>query len=421
MTEKMKVAIVGLGSRGLLVYAPIVAQNDRKMELVAVADPLEANVTEAKNRYHIKEENCFRSAEELLQADRLADILFICTQDRQHVPQAVAALKKGYHVLLEKPVSPDAKECDRLLQTAEECQRKVCVCHVLRYTPFYSKIKEMLLAGAVSKVMNIQAREDVGFFHQAHSFVRGNWRDAEETSPMILAKCCHDMDLLVWLADSGCSTVSSFGGLSWFREENAPEGAAKYCLSGCAAKDDCPYDAEKIYIFDKKTGVRHHAGWPVNTFVLHPDEDSVREALREGPYGRCVYHCDNNVVDHQVVNLNMENGITVTFSMCAFSATCNRTIKIMGTMGQIEGDMGKNMIYYTPFGKETEEIDLTKLTDDFSGHGGGDARMVEQVCDYIMNGTKSPSITDLAVSLESHYIALAAERSRLENGRAVTL
>ena len=147
----------------------------------------------------------------------------------------------------------------------------------------------------------------------------------------------------------------------------------------------------------------------------------MREALREGPYGRCVYHCDNNVVDHQVVNLNMENGITVTFSMCAFSATCNRTIKIMGTMGQIEGDMGKNMIYYTPFGKETEEIDLTKLTDDFSGHGGGDARMVEQVCDYIMNGTKSPSITDLAVSLESHYIALAAERSRLENGRAVTL
>ena len=420
MAEKMKVAIVGLGSRGLQVYAPIIEQNAEKMELVAVADILEERVREAKERYHLKEENCFHSAKELLEAERLADVMFICTQDREHVEQAVAAIKKGYHILLEKPVSPNVQECDLLLKTAEQYQRKVCVCHVLRYTPFYSKIKQMLSDGAVGRVMNIQAREDVGFFHQAHSFVRGNWRDADETSPMILAKCCHDMDILVWLADSGCEQVSSFGDLSWFREENAPKGAAAYCLSGCAAKETCPYDAEKIYIFDKSTGVRHGAGWPANTFVLHPDEDSVREALKDGPYGRCVYHCDNNVVDHQVVNLKMKNGITVTFSMCAFSATCNRTIKIMGTMGQIEGDMGKNMIYYTPFGKETEEIDLTKLTDDFSGHGGGDVRMVQQVCDYIMEGTKSPSITELAVSLESHYIALAAERSRLQNGCAVT-
>lgn len=155
--------------------------------------------------------------------------------------------------------------------------------------------------------------------------------------------------------------------------------------------------------------------------MIHPEENAVREALKEGPYGRCVYHCDNDVVDHQVVNLQMENGITVTFSMCAFSATCNRTIKIMGTMGQIEGDMGKNMIYYTPFGKETEEVDLTKLTEDFSGHGGGDVRMIEQFYDYIVNDKVSPSITDLAVSLESHYIALAAERSRLEQGKMISL
>ena len=334
---------------------------------------------------------------------------------------AVAAIQKGYHLLLEKPVSPDEEECCLLLETARKYERKVCVCHVLRYTPFYSKIKEMLLDGAVGNVMNIQAREDVGFFHQAHSFVRGNWRDSKETSPMILAKCCHDMDLLVWLSDSGCSRVSSFGELSWFKPENAPEGASKRCLDGCAAKEHCPYDAEKIYITDPKTGVRSGAGWPVNTFVIHPEENAVREALKEGPYGRCVYHCDNDVVDHQVVNLQMENGITVTFSMCAFSATCNRTIKIMGTMGQIEGDMGKNMIYYTPFGKETEEIDLTKLTEDFSGHGGGDVRMIEQFCDYIVNGKVSPSITDLAVSLESHYIALAAEKSRLEQGKMISL
>ena len=292
---------------------------------------------------------------------------------------------------------------------------------MLRYTPFYSKIKELILDGAVGRVMNIQAREDVGFFHQAHSFVRGNWRSSEETSPMILAKCCHDMDILVWLSDSRCKRVSSFGELSWFKEENAPQGSAKRCLGGCLVKEKCPYDAEKIYITDKDTGIRSGAGWPSNMLVMHPEEESVRKALQDGPYGRCVYHCDNDVVDHQVVNLQMENGITITFSMCAFSATCNRTIKIMGTMGQLEGDMGENMIYYTPFGKETEEIDLTKLTEDFSGHGGGDVRMVKQFRDYIMTGKESPSITDLEVSLESHYIALAAEKSRQENGSMIFL
>ena len=188
MAEKMTVAILGLGSRGLQVYAPIIEQNAEKMELTAVADLMEEKVEEAKTRYHLKAENCFYSAEELLSADRLADVMFICTQDRDHVKHAVEAIKKGYHLLLEKPVSPDEEECRLLLETAREYQRKVCVCHVLRYTPFYSKIKEMLLDGAVGKVMNIQAREDVGFFHQAHSFVRGNWRDSRETSPMILAK-----------------------------------------------------------------------------------------------------------------------------------------------------------------------------------------------------------------------------------------
>lgn len=421
MSEKMKIAILGLGSRGLQVYAPIIQKYTDDMELTAVADILEDRVLEAKEKYHLKEENCFYNAEDLLSSERLADVMFICTQDRDHVRHAVAAIQKGYHILLEKPVSPDANECSILLKTAREHNRKVCVCHVLRYTPFYSKIKELILDGAVGRVMNIQAREDVGFFHQAHSFVRGNWRSSEETSPMILAKCCHDMDILVWLSDSRCKRVSSFGELSWFKEENAPQGSAKRCLGGCLVKEKCPYDGEKIYITDKDTGIRSGAGWPSNMLVMHPEEESVRKALQDGPYGRCVYHCDNDVVDHQVVNLQMENGITITFSMCAFSATCNRTIKIMGTMGQLEGDMGENMIYYTPFGKETEEIDLTKLTEDFSGHGGGDVRMVKQFRDYIMTGKESPSITDLEVSLESHYIALAAEKSRQENGSMIFL
>lgn len=417
----MTIAILGLGSRGLQVYAPIIKKNANRMELVAVGEIDSEKIEAAKNEYGVKEGNCFSSAEGFFIADRLADVLFICTQDRDHVQHAIAAIKKGYHILLEKPVSPDWEECRLLQKTAQEYDRKVCVCHVLRYTPFYSKIKELLIQGAVGKVMNIQAREDVGFFHQAHSFVRGNWRNSKETSPMILAKCCHDMDLLVWLSDSGCKRLSSFGELSWFKEENAPQGASKRCLDGCQAKEECPYDAEKIYITNPDTGIRGGNGWPTNSFVLDLSKESVRHALKEGPYGRCVYACDNNVVDHQVVNMEMENGITVTFSMCAFSATCDRTIKIMGTMGQIEGRMNENKIYYTPFGKETEEIDLTKLTSDFSGHGGGDGRMVQQFCDYIMKDIKSPSITDLDISLESHYMALAAEESRVHGGAVISM
>lgn len=417
--NKMTIAILGLGSRGLQVYAPLIKENADRMEFVAAADLDPSKVKEARKLYDISEKACFFSAEEFLKAERQADALFICTQDRDHVEHAIAAIEKGYHILLEKPVSPDKEECRRLQEVAKVHDRKVCVCHVLRYTPFYSKIKELLTGDAVGKVMNIQAREDVGFFHQAHSFVRGSWRNSEETSPMILAKCCHDMDLLVWLSDSECKRLSSFGELSWFKKEHAPEGAANRCLDGCKAKAHCPYDAEKIYITNPDTGILAGNGWPTNSFVLDLKEESVRQALKEGPYGRCVYDCDNNVVDHQVVNMEMENGVTITFSMCAFSATCDRTIKIMGTMGQIEGRMNENKIYYTSFGKETEVIDLTKLTCDFRGHGGGDGRMVQQFYDYVMKDVKSPSITGLDISLESHYMALAAEDSRLHGGQVI--
>ena len=421
MSKKMTVAILGLGSRGLQVYGEIVKNYDSIMEVTAVADLLPERLANAKKLFNLNEDACFSDADELLSREQLADAVFICTQDRDHVPQAKKALKKGYHILLEKPVSPSVRECAELLNEAKKYDRKVCVCHVLRYTPFYSTLKKMLAQGDIGKIINIQAREDVGFFHQAHSFVRGNWRNSEETSLMILAKCCHDMDLLVWLSDSSCRQVSSFGNLTWFKEENAPKGAARRCLDGCPVKDTCPYDAEKIYISNPDTGVRYKNGWPANTFAVPPTEENVRKELKAGPYGRCVYYCDNNVVDHQVVNLQMENDITVTFSMCAFSAKCSRMIKVMGTLGEIEGSIDENKIYYTPFGQETQVIDLTSFTDDFSGHGGGDVRMVKQFADYVMTGKRTDSITDLDISLESHLIALAAEESRKRQGKSISI
>lgn len=423
MGKKIKVALAGLGNRGKDAYAPTTKIFPDKMEIVAIADIDPEKVKEVAGLYQVPEEFCFESAEQMLEQDRLADAMFIATQDRQHVGQAIVALQKGYHLLLEKPISPDLEECSKLVNAAKEYNRHVIVCHVLRYTAFYTKLKELLDEGRVGSIVSVMAIENVGWYHQAHSFVRGNWANSEVTSPMILQKCCHDMDLYLWLTGKTCDSISSYGNTYWFKEENAPEGAAKRCLDGCGVKGDCPYDAEKIYMDYEKTGYRSgNRRWPLEVLTLHPTEESVMEAIRTGPYGRCVYHCDNNVVDHQVVNLNMTDQTTISFTMCAFTAANSRYCKIMGTMGEIVAEMEENIITIMPFGKEKEVIDVTKLSEDFSGHGGGDRRMVEEFLD-LLGGEKAPSdkITSIEHSVESHYCALAAEASRLNKGAVVEL
>lgn len=309
MNKKIKVALAGLGSRGKDTYAPTAKLFPEKMEIVAIADIDPEKVAEVAKEYQIPEDMCFSSAEELIAQDKLADVMFITTQDKQHVGQAIPALKKGYHLLLEKPISPDLNECRQIVQVAHEYDRKVIVCHVLRYTPIYSTLKEVLDSGRIGSVVSVMSIENVGYWHQAHSFVRGNWRNSNTTSPMILQKCCHDMDLLLWLTGKTCQSISSFGNTYLFKPEMAPEGAAHRCMDGCNAKDSCPYDAEKIYLKHKRIGVENgYTEWPLDVLTLHPTVESITEAIKTGPYGRCVYHCDNNVVDHQVVNMNMTDG-----------------------------------------------------------------------------------------------------------------
>lgn len=256
MNKKMKVALAGLGSRGKDTYAPTAKLFPDKMEIVAIADIDPAKVQEVAKEYHISEEMCFSSAEELIAQDKLADIMFITTQDKQHVEQAIPALKKGYHLLLEKPISPKPEECREIVKVAKEYNRQVIVCHVLRYTPIYSKLKDILDTGVIGDIVSVMSIENVGYWHQAHSFVRGNWRNSETTSPMILQKCCHDMDLLLWLTGKTCESVSSFGDTYLFKEECAPKGAALRCMDGCKAREDCPYDAEKIYLEHHKIGAK---------------------------------------------------------------------------------------------------------------------------------------------------------------------
>lgn len=417
--KQITVAIAGCGSRGQDTYAHCQERFPDRMKIVAAADIRPEKLEQMRADFGLTPGQCYSSAEELLKQPRLADVMFICTPDRLHYEQAMAALKLDYHLLLEKPIAPTVKECRDIRGLALERKREVVVCHVLRYTVFYQKLKKLLDAGTVGELISIQAIEKVCYWHQAHSFVRGNWRNAGLSTPMILQKCCHDMDTLLWLAGRRCRKVSSFGSLRHFTKENAPQGAPERCTDGCPYINECPYSAPRFYLDKVKAG---ETGWPANVLSATPTHKSILQALQTGPYGRCVYHCDNDVVDHQVVNLELEGGLTVSFTMCAFTAHGGRSIRLMGTKGEILGDMEANTIRAMLFGGEETLIDVSALTNDFSGHGGGDARMVKDFLKLVSGERPAcAALSSISRSVESHLVALAAEKSRLAGGEVVRL
>ena len=330
----------------------------------------------------------------------------VCTQDKMHYEPVVMAMEKGYHVLCEKPMSPDKKEIIKMGEMAKKYNRILSVCHVLRYSPFFSKLKELLKEGRIGRLMTIQHMEEVGYWHHAHSFVRGNWRNAEKSSPMILQKCCHDMDIMLWLADSKCESISSFGELSYFKEENSPEGAPAYCLDGCSHRDECAFYAPRFYLEHPKAvddGLVYAVTDPA-------DPEHVLEALKKGPYGRCVFHCDNTVVDHQSVDIHFENQVTASFLMTAFTNQCARRIRLMGTKGEIKGDMDTGVIEIIDFVSQNHET--IQLHTPAKGHNGSDMSMMRDFVRMIGEGKKGK--TDASVSVESHLMALAAEEARVK-------
>lgn len=418
MSKKtITVAVAGLGSRGNS-YASCCRQLGDSVKIVACADTDADKLKRFADEYDVPEEGRFASAEEMLGVEKLADVMFICTMDRQHYGHAIPALKLGYHLLLEKPASPDPKECLEIARVAKECDRKVVVCHVLRYTSFYRSIKEIIDSGKLGKIMAIQAHEPVVYWHQAHSFVRGNWRREDETSPLILQKCCHDMDILLWLTGSHCKSVSSFGHLSYFKAENAPEGAPERCTPECPVYESCPYGIKHCYLDHVDRG---EFGWPMDVVEQVPDAEKFRETLKTSRFGRCVYHCDNDVVDHQVVNLQLDNDITVSFTASAFtSLRKGRRIHVMGTMGDLIAEMDDDKLYVTEFGKPTEAIDFGGETDGF-GHGGGDYVIVKDLVDLINGDKEGKALTSIDDSIESHIVCLAAEASRKNEGELVRI
>lgn len=422
MKKPITVAIVGLGNRGMYAYGSRILERPDDIKVVAAADTDRERLELMAKTHSIAPENCFNSADELIAQPKLADLLFICTQDRDHYTEAIAALEKGYHLILEKPISPSLAECKKIAETAKKYDRQVLVCHVLRYTPFYSKLKEIVDSNVIGDIMTVNAEECVGYWHQAHSFVRGNWRNTEESAPMILAKCCHDMDILLWLTDKKCKKVTSFGSLKHFKAERAPEGAADRCFD-CPAnvKAKCPYDCEKFYL-DGPRGIKGgHVNWPQKVVSVDPTVENVTEALKTGRFGRCVYHCDNDVVDNQIVNMLLEDDITLNFTMSAFNPTIRRTIRIRGCFGEILGDMEGHTIKVTVFGEEPVVYDTQTKESSRGGHGGGDSGLIASIVDFFANNKTSKAITYIDKSIESHFVALAADYSRLNGGEVIDM
>ncbi|MEC0173659.1 Gfo/Idh/MocA family oxidoreductase [Paenibacillus favisporus] len=403
--KKVKVALIGAGLRGIN-YLEYALSHPHELEVVAVVEPVKERRESFQARHGLEDSMCFEHWDDLLQAPKMADAVLICTQDQQHFEPTMQALQAGYHVLLEKPMSPDPGECIRMGEMASQAGLVFSICHVLRYTPFFQTLKSLLADGAIGRLMSIQHNENVGYWHQAHSFVRGNWRRKEDSSPMILAKSCHDLDILLWLAGADCVKVSSFGTLSHFTASEAPEGAPLRCLDGCPVADECLYYAPDQYLTED-------TNWPTSAISDDMSYEARYKALQEGPYGRCVYHCDNDVVDHQVVNLEFEGGITAAFTMSAFTRDVSRTIKLMGTTGEIRGAMEKNEIEIIHFGSgKVERITFGDMGGHV-GHGGGDMKLMSDFLKLVRADAKAQGLTSADHSVQSHLMAFAAEESRI--------
>lgn len=413
--KKVSIAIAGAGDRGF-TYASYALEHPEKACVVAVAEPREFHRKRLANLFSIPKEMVFESWERMALAPKMADCVVIATQDNMHTEPAVAFARKGYSILLEKPMAPTVAECFKITRAAREAAVVFGVCHVLRYTAYTRKLKELLAAGVVGEIVSVQHLEPVGYWHQAHSFVRGNWRNREESSFMLLAKSCHDMDWLRYVVDKPCLAVSSFGSLKFFKAENKPDGASDRC-SSCSIEKQCAYSALKLYLGLFKQGKR---GWPVNVVSSETTEDKLLDALKTGPYGRCVFACDNNVVDHQVVNMLFEDDVTATFTMTAFNRADHRKTRIFGTKGEIEGN-GREIKVFDFLSDEETVFDTTGLEpSSMAGHGGGDYHIMEDFIKAVASGDQSLLSSGPEVSQESHLMAFAGEIARLE-GRVVKL
>ena len=406
--------IIGAGSRGSGL-GRFAANNPDLARVVGVAEPRPFYRQRMADQHGIPPEHVSADWQTLLALPRFADAVIIATPDRYHAEIAVAFANKGYAMLLEKPMATNAEDCRRIVEAVEKNHILFAVFHDFRYFNYTQVLKKAIDSGLIGDVVSIQHLEPVGHWHMAHSFVRGNWRNEAESSFMLLAKSCHDIDWLRYILGQRCVLASSFGSLTHFKKSQKPAeaGAALRCLD-CAYEAQCPYSAKSFYMNRFNKG---DYGWPLDVITSTFTEEGVMQALREGPYGRCVYECDNDVVDHQVVNLLYENGATASFSMIGCSEHGDRKTTVFGTLGEICGDLSQ-LVHNDYLTGKTEIIDTTLPDTPTSGHWDGDINVLKAFTYAVATGDTSRILSGARETLETHLTVFAAEQSRRE-GRTV--
>jgi predicted dehydrogenase len=412
----VSLAVIGAGSRGTS-YGRWALANPSRARVVAVAEPRQVRRDRFAAAHGIGTADAAGDWRQLAARERFADAVLVCTQDRMHAEPVEAFAALGYHVLVEKPMAPDEQTCRRIVAAAERAGVMLAVGHVMRYTPYTEAVKQIVDSGQLGEIMSVEHLEPVGFWHQAHSFVRGNWRRADLATSMLLSKSCHDLDWLQYILGQPPKRVSSFGRLSHFTRENQPDGSADRCVE-CAVEASCAYSATRLYGGMLSRG-QH--GWPLDVIVDEFTPAALDEALHDGPYGRCVYACDNDVVDHQVVAMEFPGGATATFTMTAFNEVGGRRTSIFGTRGELSGD-GETIRIYDFITRQTQVVtpEQTGAMSAAGGHGGGDAGLMDAFTEAVAAGDPGAIRSGPRESLASHLAVFAAERARL-NGTVETL
>lgn len=388
--------IVGAGGRGKNCYAPYIKEKNL-MKIVGVADPDEKKRCEFQKDYGISDDMCFSDYRDLFKRERLADAVLICTQDKLHIEPTRLAVKRGYHILLEKPIATTEAEVLEMEKIVKGYDKVFMTGFVLRHTPFIKKIKEIIASGEIGEILAMQLNENEGFWHHAHSYVRGPWNNEKTSAPLIVAKSCHDFDLMLYLVGDDCTSVASYGENSFFKSKNAPEGATARCTD-CPHKATCIYNAERLYTDGP-------ASYFLHTFAKGKTREEVLELLKTSRYGRCVFHCDNNVCDHQTACLEFRGGATAMFTVSAFSRDNTRTIKLMGTKGEIGGCMELGEIVLKRFA--TMEEETFHITHDGTKHCGGDGGLMDYFAEAVNSGGKPDELV-----FPSHKAVFASEKSR---------
>lgn len=409
MPSVVTLAVLGAGERGT-AHASWALAHPERARVVAVAEPRTTRRDRFAADHGLDPAAAVDDWRELAARGRIADAVLICTLDRDHLEPALAFAALGYHIMLEKPMALTEHACRRIVAAVEEAGVTFAVGHVLRYTPYTQALKRVLDSGRLGEIVSVQHLEPVGFWHQAHSFVRGNWRREDEATSMLMAKSCHDLDWLQYVLGQPPVRVSSFGRLSHFRPENKPPGAADRCLD-CAVETTCPYSAKRDY-GDRLARGGH--GWPLSVVVDDFTPQALESALREGPYGRCVYACDNDVVDHQVVAMEFASGATATFTMTAFTEQADRQTRVFGTRAELRGDGRQLRVYdFLTRAEELIGLDAEGAMAAAGRHGGGDAALMDCFVAAVATGNPALVKSGPQESLVSHLTVLAAERARL--------